>query len=71
MEANNTLCLEVGEALLKQTTGDALSLVLGRNGEVIDFEGAAIVEQHGSAQNEARHFTVYDTFQTIMLMAFK
>ena len=59
------------KALLQQLAGDALSLVLGRNGEVIDFEGAAIVEQHGSAQNEAGHFAIHDTFQAVMLLAFK
>ncbi len=63
--------LEVGEALLKQLTGDALSLVLGCHGEVVDLEGAAIMEQHGSTQNEACHFAIHDTFQAVMLLAFK
>ncbi len=62
MKAHNALRLEVGEALLQQTAGDALALVLGCNGEVVDLEGAAIVEQHGSAQNEAGHFSIDDTF---------
>ena len=44
METHNALRLEVGETLLQQTAGDALSLVLGRNGKVVDLEGAAIME---------------------------
>ena len=71
MEAHNALRLEVGEALLEQTAGYALSLVLGRHGKVVDLEGAAIVEQHGSAQNEACHFAIHDTFQAVMLLTFK
>ena len=48
METYNALPLEVSEALLQQSAGDASSLVLGCNGEVVDLEGAAIVEQHGN-----------------------
>ncbi len=62
METYYALSLEVGEALLQQLAGDALSLVLGRNGKVVDLEGAAIMEQHGSAQNEACHFAIYNAF---------
>ena len=71
MEAHNALWLEVGETLFEQTAGYALALVLGRHGEVIDLESAAIVEQNGSAQNEASHFSVYNAFQTVMLLTFK
>ena len=62
METYDALCLEVGEALLQQLTGDAFALVLGCHGEVVDLEGAAIMEQHGSAQNKASHFSIDDTF---------
>ena len=51
--------------------GNAFVLELGCNGKVVDFEGSTIVEQHGSAQNEASYFSIYVTFQTIMLLAFK
>ena len=71
METYNALPLEVSEALLQQSAGDASSLVLGCNGEVIDLEGAAIMEQHGSAQNEACHFSIKYALQTVMLLAFK
>ncbi len=70
METYDALRLEVGEALLQQLTGDAFALILGRNGEVVNLEGAAIMEQHGSAQNEAFHFAIHDTFQAVMLLTF-
>jgi len=71
MEANNTLRFEVGEALLEHTAGNALPLVWGRHGEVVDHEGATVMEQHGSAQNEAYDYSIYNTFQTVMLLKFK
>ena len=71
MEANNAFRFKVGEALLQQTAGYALSLILWCYGEVVDLEGAAIVEQHRIAQNEACHFAIHDTFQAVMLLAFK
>ena len=71
MEAYDALSFEVDEALLQQTAGYALSLLLGCYGEVVDLEGAAIVEQHRIAQNEACHFAIHDTFQAVMLLAFK
>lgn len=71
METYNALRFEVGEALLKQLASNALALVLGCHGKVVDLEGAAIMEQLGSAQNEACHFAIHDTFQAVMLLAFK
>ena len=71
MKTYDALRLEVGEALLQQLTGDAFALVLGCHGEVVDLEGAAIMEQHGSAQNETGHLSFYYAFQAVMLLAFK
>ena len=67
METYYTLRLEVGEALFQQTAGDASPLILGRHGKVVDFEGAAIMEQHGSAQNEACHFAIYKALDSCTL----
>lgn len=71
METHYSLRLEVGEALFKQTRGDALPLVLRCHGEVVDLEGAAIMEQYGSAQDEACHFSVYNALKSVILLAFK
>ena len=71
VEAYNALRFEVIEALPEQAAGNPFPLVLWRDGQVVDFESPAIMEQHGSAQNEARHFSVHDTLQAVMLFAFK
>ena len=62
---------KVIEALPEQAAGNSFALVLGRNGKVVDFESPAIMEQHGSAQNEARDLSLHDALQAVMLFAFK
>ena len=71
MEAYDALRLHVGETLLEQLARKSPVLELRCDGEVVDLERATVVEQHVGAQDEAGDFAFDDTFQTIMLFAFK
>ena len=71
VEAYDALRLHVGETLLEQLARKSPVLVSRCDGEVVDLERAAVVEQHAGAQDEAGDFAFDDTFQTIMLFAFK
>ena len=52
----------------QQSSGDPLPLIFGRDGEVVDLERPAVVEQHRGAEDEARDLTVYDIFQPVCLL---